>query len=50
MLVYMLLFSINKKAYVGIPFVQLHLTLVTLIGRCQGHWDFKILYPVKEQS
>ncbi len=25
MLVYMLLFSINRKAYVGNPFVQLHL-------------------------
>ncbi len=46
----MLLFSINRKAYVGGPFVQLHLTLVTLIGRGQGHSDFETLYLVKEQS
>ncbi len=37
MLVYMLLFNINRKAYVGSPLVQLHLTLVTLIGLSQGH-------------
>ncbi len=34
----------------GSPFVQLHLTLVTLIGRGQGHSDFEALYLVKEQS
>ena len=52
MLVYMLLFSINRKAYmyVGSPFVQLHLTLVTLIDRGQGHSDFETLYLVKDQS
>ncbi len=50
MLVYMLLFSSNWKAFVGSPFVQLHLTLVTLIGRGQAHSDFETLYLVKEQS
>ncbi len=30
MLVHMLLFNINKKAYVGSPFVQLHLTLIKI--------------------
>ena len=37
MLIYMLLFNINWKAYVGSPFEPLHLTLVTLISRDQGH-------------
>ncbi len=37
MSVNMLLFNINKKACVGSPFVQLHLTLVTFMGRSQGH-------------
>ncbi len=46
----MLLFSINRKAYVGSPLVQLHLTLVTLIGWGQSHSDFETLYLVKEQS
>ncbi len=41
MLVHMLLFSINRKAYVGRPFVQLHLTLVTFVGRSQGHLILK---------
>ena len=50
MLVYVLLFSINRKAYVGSPFVHLHLPLVTLIGRGQGQSDFEALYLVKEQS
>ncbi len=50
MLIYILLFSINGKTYVGSPFVQLHLTLVTLIGRGQGHSDFETVYLVKEQS
>ncbi len=45
MLVYMLLLKNNRKAYVGSPFVQLHLTLVTLIGCGQGHSDL-----AKEQS
>ena len=32
----------------GTPLVQLHLTLVTLKGRCQGHSGFEGLYLVKE--
>ncbi len=31
----------------GNPLMQLHLTLVTLIGQCQGHSDFEGLYFVK---
>ncbi len=50
MLVHMLLFNINRKAYVGSPFVQLHLTFVNLKGHCQGHSDSKGLYLVKELS
>ena len=50
MLVHMLLFNISQKEYVGSPFVQSHLTLVTSIGRSQGHSDFEALYVVKEQS
>ncbi len=50
MLVYMLLFSINRKAYVGSPFVQVHLTVVTLIGSGQGHSDFETVYHAREQS
>ncbi len=46
----MLLFNMNRKAYGGSPFVQLHLTLVTLIGRSQVHSDFEALYLVKKQS
>ncbi len=47
MLVHMLLFNTNGKAYVGSLFVQLHLTLVTVIGWSQ---DFEALYLVKQQS
>ena len=50
MLVHMLLFNINSKAYVGSPFVQLYWSLVTLIGQNKGHCDFEALYLVKEQS
>ncbi len=46
----MLLFSINGKAYVGSPLGQLHLNLVTLIDRGQGHLDLYVLYIIKEQS
>ncbi len=46
----MLLFNMIRKAYGGSPFVQLYLTLVTLIGLSQGHSDFEALYLVKEQS
>ena len=37
MLLHMLLFNINRKAYLGSPFVQLHLTLVAFLGRSRGH-------------
>ncbi len=45
----MLLFDINRTAYVGSLFVQLHLTSVTLIGQSQGHLDFEALFIVKGQ-
>ncbi len=44
MLVHMLLLNINRKAYVGSAFMQLHLNLVTLIDRSQGHSDFEELH------
>ena len=50
MLVDILLFSINRKAYVGSPVLQLHLTLVSLIGRSQDHSDFAELYLIEEQN
>ncbi len=48
----MLLLHINKcgKACVGSPLVQLHLTLVTFKGQCQGHSDVEGLYLVKDPS
>ncbi len=46
----MLRLNISRKAYMGTPLMQLHLTLVTLKGRCQGHSDFESLYFVKEPS
>ena len=49
-LVYMLLFSIDRKAYVVSPLEQLHFTLVNLIDRGQGHLDFETVYLVKEQT
>ncbi len=50
MLVHMSLFNINRKAYVGVHSVQLHLTLVALIGWSQGHSDFESLYLIKDLS
>ena len=42
---------INRKAYVGSPFVRLHLTLVTLKGQCQSYnSDVESLYLVRELS
>ncbi len=46
----MLLFNINRKAYLGSPFVHLHFTLVTLMGQSEGHSDFEALYLVKGQE
>ena len=46
----MLLLNTNRKAYMGSPLVQLHLTLVILKGQCQGHSDFEVLYLVKEPT
>ena len=46
----MLLLNINRKAYIGSPLVQLHVTLVTFRGLCQGNSGFKSLYLIKELS
>ena len=43
---HMLFLNINRKACMGSPLAQLHLTLVTLEGQCQGHSDFEGLYLV----
>ncbi len=43
----MLLLNINTKAFMGSPLVQLHLTLVTFEGLCQGHSDFESLYLIQ---
>ena len=34
---HMLLLNLNTKAHIGSPLIQLHLTLVTFKGLCQGH-------------
>ncbi len=44
----MLVFNINMEVYMGIPLVQLRLTLAALIGQSQGHLDFD--YFMKELS
>ncbi len=46
----MLLLNINRKACIGMQLVQLHLTLVTLKGQCQGYSDVEGLYLVKDPS
>ena len=46
----MLLLNINRKTCVWSPLVQLHLTLVSLKGQCQGRLHFESLYLAKEQS
>ena len=43
----MLLLHKNRKAYMWSPLMQLHLTLVTSKGLCQGHSDFESLYLIK---
>ncbi len=47
---HMLLLNMNRKAYMGCPLMQLHVTLVTFKGLCQGHSGFKSLYLIKELS
>ncbi len=47
-LVHMLLLNIIRKAYMGSLLMQLHVTLVTFKGLCQGHSGCKSLYLVKE--
>ncbi len=37
----MLLLNINTEAYMGRPFVWLHLTFVALKDQCHGHSDFE---------
>ncbi len=47
----MLLLNINRKAYMGRPLMQLHVTLVTFKGLCQGHslrFEELISYKVAE--
>ena len=46
----MLLLNINREAYMGSPLIQLHVTLVTFKGLCQGHSGFKSFYLIKELS
>ncbi len=50
MLVYMLLFSINRKAYVGSPLIHAIIFDLSDLDRLgQGHSDFET-YLIKEQS
>ena len=44
---HMLLLNINTKACMGSSLMQLHLTLVTFKGLCQGHSDSETLYLIK---